>query len=76
MKYYSYNEYTDGGGIMLTLSEDEIIKSYWDYWYSMMVKKYGKDVVDSTYSKADCIDDWVVVHWAWESTIGDINVKE
>jgi hypothetical protein len=31
-----------------------------------MCEKFGREVVDSDYTKQDCIDDWVVVHWAWE----------
>lgn len=76
MKYYSYNEYTNGGGIILTMSEDEIVRSYWDYWYGMMVKKYGKEHIDANYTIFDCIEDWVIVNNAWESTIGEINYKE
>ena len=32
-----------------------------------MCKKFGKETVDSQYSKQDCIEDWCVVHWAVES---------
>lgn len=37
------------------------------YWYNKMCQKFGKEHVDANYTKQDCIDDWVVVHWAWES---------
>jgi hypothetical protein len=74
MKYYSYNEYDpdspladENGGYVVTLSEQEIIDYYWNYWYGRMCEKFGKEHVDNTYSKEDCIDDFVVVHWAWES---------
>ena len=68
MKYYSI-AYPDGDNdVVETLSEAEILSEYWDYWYELMCKKYGKDEVDANYSKQDCIDDWVIVHWAWEST--------
>jgi hypothetical protein len=33
-----------------------------------MVSKFGKEAVDAGYCKDDCIDDWVIVNWAWEST--------
>jgi hypothetical protein len=32
-----------------------------------MCEKYGKEHVDSTYNKLDCIDDWTVLHWATKS---------
>jgi hypothetical protein len=53
--------------IYITYSEEEILQMYWDYWYGKMCNKFGKDEVDSKYSKQDCIDDWVITNWAWES---------
>lgn len=71
MKYYSYNEYDpnspladDKGGYVVTLSEKEILEQYWDYWCDRM-RQVGKD--PNQYSQLDCIDDWCIVHWAWES---------
>lgn len=52
--------------VIETLSESEIISQYWDYWYSSMCKKFGKETVDANYSTLDCINDWVVVHLASE----------
>jgi len=52
----------------ITLSEEEILKEYWDYWYERMCYKFGKDIVDSKYSTTDCIEDWIISTWAWEST--------
>lgn len=71
MKYYTYVEQTpfdDMTARYVTLSEEEILKEYWDYWYGRMCDKFGKDIFDSTYSSADCIEDWVITNWAWEST--------
>lgn len=72
VKYYSYNEYVpddeENKHQVVTKSEDEIIEQYYPYWYSKMCDKFGKDYVDANYNKFDCIDDWVVIHWAWEST--------
>ena len=72
MRYYSYNEpgmNTSGNVIenkVITVSEEEIRKNYYSYWYDTMCHKFGKDIVDKNYSFEDCLDDWVVVHWAWE----------
>ena len=63
MRYFSYNEPPDK---IITVSEDSIIKDYYPYWYKLMCEKYGKAHVDEHYCKLDCIDDWIVVHWAWE----------
>jgi hypothetical protein len=74
MKYWCYNEYDPGspyadddGGYVVTLSEEEILKQYWDYWYGKMCEKFGKEHVNANYSVQDCLDDWVIVNWAWES---------
>lgn len=68
MKYWciSYPDENDID-VVETLSEDEIIKQYWPYWYCKMCEKFGKEHVDENYSHQDCIDDWTVVHWAWRS---------
>lgn len=72
MRYYSYNEYDpespladETGGYVVTKSEDEIIKEYWPHWYEQMCKRYERSYVDETFSALDCLDDWIVLHWAW-----------
>ena len=72
MKYWCYNEYDPNNskansGYVVTLSEDEILENYYPYWSERMIKKFGQEEFDKTYCKLDCIDDWVVVNWAWES---------
>ena len=69
MRYWCYNEYTEDpdANSVVTKSEDEILHEYWPHWYSKMCKKYGREHVDENYSFHDCLDDWIVVHWAWES---------
>lgn len=69
-KYYSYNTYKTDPSVdsyIRTMSEKEILKEYYVYWYDKMCKKFGKKVVDENYSVQDCIDDWKIVHYAWES---------
>lgn len=46
------------------LTEEEILNEYWDYWYYRMCQKFGEEHVKKNYTKQDCIDDWMVVHWA------------
>lgn len=76
MRYFSYNEYdpdhplaNETGGYVVTMSESEIRKTYWPYWYERMCKKFGKTEVDAKFTFEDCLDDWVITNWAWESKI-------
>lgn len=47
------------------VSEEEIISGvYFDYWKSKMQAKFGAD--SELITKANCIEDWVVIHWAQE----------
>lgn len=67
MKYYTYVEptsETDMTPVYHTLSEEEIIKEYWPTFIER-IKKLGWS--EDSVCHWDCIDAWVVVHWAWES---------
>lgn len=68
MRYFSYNDYVDdpSDSFVTTISEDDIRKEYYPHWYDHMCQKFGKEKVDSEYSFEDCLDDFCVVHWAWE----------
>lgn len=46
-----------------TLSEKQIIEQYFEYWSEKM-RDIGKEQL---ISEARCIEDWTVVHWAWET---------
>jgi len=66
MRYYSYAYPIDGDDCVETMSENDIRKEYYPWWYGKMCEKYGKEHVDSTYSFEECLEDWKTVHWAWE----------
>ncbi len=51
------NEYTHWE----TLSEKEILDSYWLYWFTSMVEARRPDF---EITPERCIEDWCVVHWA------------
>lgn len=66
MRYYTlvYPDITESGqeyDHWETLSEQEILDEYWDYWCNRM-QELGQDPEVLTFQK--CIDDWCVVHWA------------
>lgn len=72
MRYFSYNEYDPDhpnavdGGYVVTVSEEDIRREYYPFWYSKMCEKFGQEYVDENYTFYDCLDDWIVVNWAWE----------
>jgi hypothetical protein len=74
MKYYSYNKYSynvhgDVEPCVVTYTESEILDIYWDWWKEEGIKRWGKEHFEANYSEKDCIEDWVVVNWAQETTV-------
>ena len=69
MRYWTRVSPLDKSGTHFyeTLSEDEIIAEYWDYWSERMIAKYGKEEFEKTWSRQECIEDWITLHWATES---------
>lgn len=51
-----------GQDVVETWTEDQIIASYYKYWAVRMVQAGHMDL-----SREQCIEDWKVVHWAWEA---------
>lgn len=68
MRKFQYNELgkelPDGSieNIVVTITEQEILDQYWDYWFNRMMA-VGKPHLTSI---DNCLDDWVAVNWAWE----------
>lgn len=54
-------KYQDQEGEHL-VTRDEIIKTYYPWWCEQM-RKVGKEAY---ISEENCVDDWLVVHWAWD----------
>ena len=68
MRYWSFAcPDENGNDVVETLSEDEIIEDYYPYWEKKMIEKYGQEEFDNTWTKKECIEDFIVIHWAWES---------
>ena len=65
MKVYLFNDWDENDNPLIKeITEDEILEDYWSYWSDKMIKKfgYGHELI----TKEKCIDDWIVVNWAWE----------
>jgi len=58
---YLYNEQDEE--FPVEVSRETIIKEYWPFWEKRMIDKFG--VGHELITEDNCIDDWVVVHWAW-----------
>ncbi len=74
MRYYSYNGFVfdkDGNLLkkeVITVSEEEIRKTYFPYWRYRKSERTGEPCPDSNFEFEDCLDSWIVVNWAWEVT--------
>jgi hypothetical protein len=63
-KYYTISFPGEHGQqVTETWSEEQIIKSYYPYWFSKMVQANKHDMIDIK----RCIEDWCTVHWAIET---------
>ena len=64
MRRWRYVEPGDFGNhgepVIVEMSEAEILAEYYPYWQEQM-RRVGKE---SQISEQECINDWVVVHWA------------
>ena len=60
MRYFAYDELDQEEPVIY--SEEYILEYYYPYWKSEMIKKLG----DVVLTKEECINDWIVVNWAWE----------
>lgn len=67
MRYWTIVEPVFGGdqfrASYVTLSEDEILNQYWDYWSKKMKQSGYLELI----SKEKCIEDWCNLYWAWET---------
>jgi hypothetical protein len=64
MRIYKYNEYEDQEPTIIT--EQQIRSEFWPEWYERMCRKFGKSEVDQKFTFEDCLQDWIIVNWAWE----------
>lgn len=69
MRYFTFVQPINdtGDSEYVTMSEQEIWKEYYPDWYEQMCDKYEQAYVDENYSFEDCIEDWMIIHQAWES---------
>ena len=64
MRYWTYaEEGWYGQYVQETWSESQILAAHFSSWKEEM-KRLGRD---QHISENECINDWVVVNWAWET---------
>ena len=63
MRYFRYVEPGWADEVVTTtMSEEQILQEYWAYWKRRMEEVGRHDLI----SEENCIQDFVVVNWAWE----------
>lgn len=73
MRYWTICYPGDNGDIVYeTLSDDDIIEQYFPFWWGKMIEKFGLEECEKNWSKKECIDDWVTIHWATESVLEEL----
>jgi hypothetical protein len=83
VRYFSFNEPVwsdelDENGYrklldneVVTVSEEDIRRDYFPQWEAAVIAKFGEEQYRTTYGFQDCVDDFVVVNWAWEWEVND-----
>lgn len=66
MQHYRFSEPRDPDNndytpVDITLSKQEVLDSYYEYWSTRMLKINKLPMV----TESNCIEDWLVIHWAW-----------
>ena len=65
MRKFKYTELTDEEQVVeVILTEEDILKNYWEFWSRKMTEKYGPD--HEWITTENCIEDWLTSHWAFE----------
>jgi hypothetical protein len=50
------------GHVEEVLTDEEILDTYYTWWSGEMLRVHKAPMI----TEEMCIQDWVVVHWAWE----------
>jgi len=68
VRYFAYNDLGENGEPIVTIVTDQqILKEYWEYWCRSMEEKKGLTVEEfRALNQDDCIEDWINIHWAWQ----------
>lgn len=59
---WCYDEPSPEGDVHKVFSEKEVVELYMPYWSDKMTNMGMEDYI----SDVECIDDWIVLHWAYK----------
>lgn len=67
MRTWAYNEPDwgeDGEDLstVRTMTDAQVLDFYFEHWKAQMTRAGKQDFI----TEENCIEDWAVVHWAWE----------
>ncbi len=65
MTVYSFYEYTQDGGVLKTVTRQQILDQYLQYWFEQQTRRHGLEYTLDHYTTEDCVQDWCTIHWAW-----------
>ena len=62
---YAYNDLGPNLEHVITIkTSKQIIDEYFPIWEKKMIEKWGES--SSLITKENCIEDWKIIHYAWE----------
>lgn len=60
MRVFAYNEQEANNPLLIT--DKQILEEYYPWWKEQMIKVNKSNLINED----NCIDDWVIINWAWE----------
>tara|TARA_R110000868_G_scaffold79604_23_gene226458 strand:+ start:2306 stop:2578 length:273 start_codon:yes stop_codon:yes gene_type:complete len=59
-----------------TYSDGDILEEYWEFWAGEMVRlnRYFNEQREPLITSENCINDWVVTHWACRTTVDGVSI--
>lgn len=69
---YDYTPEGKAIGQDIIMSEKEILDEYYTYWSKGMIEKFGAEHFEEHYTFGDCVDCYIVTHWATEYKDGKV----
>lgn len=66
-EYLGHDENDNIENEVVTMTEKEILDEYYTFWSVKMRQKYGDEHFEEHYSFGDCVEDYIIVNWAYRA---------